>query len=163
MSVLAAPPLQTSLVEVAGERPAQTYLITRVWNQWLLSLTNRLQSAATILKVDHITTPQSASLPPTSFPLALAAGLFRVSWYARVVQTATTSSSLVVTIGFTDGGVGCQQSGPAMTGNTLTTTQSGSVLVQSDQATALTYATTYSSTGATPMKYTLTVMLEQVG
>jgi hypothetical protein len=161
MSTLAAPPIQTSLVEVANERPPKQYLVTRVWNQWLLSLTTRLAQAANILKVTRVTA-QTASIAATAFSTTIGAGLYRVTWFAHVVQAATTSSSLTVTMGFTDGGIACSQTGPAMTGNTVFTTQSGTLMVRCDQATPLTYATTYASTGATPMKYNLDLVVEQL-
>src|SRR5215471_10094020 len=113
MSVLSAPPLQTSMVEVAGERPPRSYLITRVWDQWLLSLTSRIQSAAFVNATKRLT-QQAASIASTPFTLSVTASLYRVSWFAHVVQAATTSSSLTVTIGFTDGSLTCSQAGPAV-------------------------------------------------
>ena len=49
-----------------------------------------------------------------------------------------------------------------MTGNTTTTNQSGDSLIRVDRNSAITYATAYSSTGATAMQYKLDVVVEQV-
>jgi len=49
-----------------------------------------------------------------------------------------------------------------MTGNTTATVGSLTFLVRVDKATAITYATTYVSVGATAMQYRLDVLCEQV-
>ena len=49
-----------------------------------------------------------------------------------------------------------------MTGNTLATTTSLSAIISVDDATTITYATTYASVGATTMQYRLDVVCEQV-
>jgi hypothetical protein len=53
-------------------------------------------------------------------------------------------------------------SGAAMTGNTTTTVQNATQVLQIDGSTPVTYATTYASSGATAMVYELTVLLEQL-
>ena len=53
-------------------------------------------------------------------------------------------------------------SSAAITGNTTATTGSFMVVVRADAATALTYATTYASSGGTAMVYRLDVVVEQV-
>jgi hypothetical protein len=163
-TALSAPPLQTSLIDPPDNprAPDAIWGITRVWNDWLLSLTTRIQQSATTLKTVSLTA-QAASIATTAIPAgSLSAGLYRVSWYLRVTQAATTSSSLTVTISHTDGGVSASQSGSAATGNTTTTVQSGAFLVLSDQAASISYATTYASVGGTVMQYKLSITLEQV-
>jgi len=92
----------------------------------------------------------------------LSGGLYRLSYYARITQAASTSSSLTVLLDWTDGGATPSYSGAAMTGNTVTTVQSGSILIQVDPTSPVRYSATYVSVGATVMKYSLHVVLEKV-
>src|SRR5204863_5568747 len=108
-------------------------------------------------------TGQSASISTTAIPMGtIAAGLYRVQWEARITTPGTVSSSLTITISYTDDGVSCSQSGAAITGNTTSTVQSGVILVESDQTVPISYATTYASAGATAMVYKLNVTCELV-
>lgn len=146
-------------LDQAGPSP-----INKAARNYLVSLSTRAYQSAALLRTPTSATAQSASISATPIPLGtLAAGWFRVSWFVRVTTAATTSSSLIVTIGSTDSGVSTTQSGAAMTGNTTGTSQGLAVLVHSDQAAPLTYATTYASVGATPMAYKIDVLCEQVG
>jgi hypothetical protein len=107
-------------------------------------------------------TPTGGSISSTTLLADTgSAGVFRVSWFLRITQAATTSSSVAVTVGFTDG-VALTISGTAVTGNTTTTIQQQSVIVRCDAASAITYSATYSSVGATPMQYALSVAVERV-
>lgn len=107
---------------------------------------------------------QLASIGATQFPVGdVVAGVYRLSWYLRITQAATTSSSILVTFAWTDSGNGIASSGAALTTNTLNSTQSGSAVVRVDASTPLTYATTYASVGAAVMQYALTVSAEYLG
>lgn len=106
---------------------------------------------------------QGAAIGTTAIPTpALAAGLYRVSYYARITRAATTSSSLTISIGCTETAVSVTFSGAAMTGNTTATVQSGSVLIRIDASTPISYSTAYASSGGTSMVYRLDVVLEVV-
>lgn len=132
------------------------------WIQWLLNLITVVQNMTAYLGSKSLTA-QAASITATAVPVpTLSAGLHRVSYTARITRAATSSSSLTVTLGWTDGGVACSYAGAAMTGNTTATTQSASVLVNVDAATTVTYATTYASSGATTMLYALSVTVESL-
>lgn len=156
------PPIASPLVDPPTKRGSPEFYMTANWYQWLLSLIARIQRAAQLLTTVTLTS-QAAAITTTPFSLGvLSAGLYRVSWYARITQAATVNSSLTVTIGWTESGTSQSQSGAAMVGNTTTTGQSGSVLVQSDAVAPITYATTYVSAGATPMKYRLQFAVESV-
>jgi hypothetical protein len=65
-----------------------------------------------------------------------------------------------VTLAWVDGGVTCTFSGAAITGNTTATTQSGTIMVNSDGASAVSYSTTWASVGAPSATYQLTVIAE---
>ncbi len=85
-----------------------------------------------------------------------------MSWYLRVTQPASSSSSVQVTVTATDQGNVCQQSGPALTGNTVTTVQSSNVEVLTDAASPVTVSVAYASIGATPLLFKLVVTCEQI-
>jgi hypothetical protein len=106
---------------------------------------------------------QDASIATTAIPLqTFPQGLYRVTWYARVTRAATVSSSLSLEIGFLDGTVACSVQASVGSGNTTDTWQSGTVVVQSDLDGPITYETTYASSGATSMRYSLRVVLERI-
>lgn len=139
-----------------------TGLMTMPWINWFTQLVLNANAAPARL-VSVTATAQNAAIGTTSFALgALASGLYRVSYMARITTAATTSSSLTVTVGFTNGGVTCALAGAAMTGNTTSTVQSGVFLLQIDQSTPVTYSTAYASVGATAMVYGLWLTAEQV-
>lgn len=163
--IIASPPLQTSLVTPPDNprSPDAAYYIDPVWYRWLVeSLVTRVQAGTTVVKTVTLTA-QNASIATTSIPIgSVASGLYRLSWYTRVTTIGTVSSSLTVTFSWTESGIPLSSSGAAMTGNTTSTTQTGSILVRSDSAAALSYATTYASNGAGEMKYRIDLVAEFV-
>lgn len=150
------------LVEVSQDGKTQglgTYNFRERWND----LTQRLQNAPYLAGAPVSLAAQNASISATPLVSAvLPAGLYRVSWYARITTVAGVSSSLAVTIGWTEGAVSLALSGAALTGNTTTTVQSGMVLLNIDNNTPITYATTYASNAAGVMKYELVMTVERV-
>ena len=155
-------PISARVTDAQTGKVSFSGLIASAWDNWFSALMERLNDAGEVLVFKTLTT-QAASIATTPFAMpSLAPGLYRVTLYARITQAATTSSSLTVTIGHTDGGVSCTQSGAAITGNTTATVGSGSVIVRIDQATAITFATTYASVGGTPMQYRLDMAVEQL-
>jgi len=141
-----------------------TGVIVDAWYQYFLQARDRLNANPHILgTVFDLVTGQSAAIGTTSIPLpTLGIGLYRVSTYARITQAASTSSSLTVTLGWTDGTVACTYSGAAMTGNTTATMQSGSLMIRNDNLSPLTYSTAYASSGGTVMQYRLDIAVEQI-
>lgn len=130
--------------------------------KWLLSLTQVVQNSPQVITVLNLT-GKSASIGTTAFTLgSLGSGTFQVTWHARVTIPAGTSSSLTVTIGYTDLGIPVTQSGVAMTGNTTTTVQSTSVVFPNDAAAPITYATTYASNPAAAMVYEIRFVVQQL-
>lgn len=138
-----------------------TKLISGPWYLWFAGLVARTQLGAQLLKIVTLT-GQAASIGATTLNVTLAAGLYRVSWVLRVTTPATVSSSIAVTTSYTDEGLGVSQAGPAATGNTALTTQSGSFLAKSDAAAPVTFSTTYASVGGVAMVYKLDVTCELV-
>lgn len=108
-------------------------------------------------------TVQDASIGTTPLPTdALAPGLYSVQYYARITTAAGVSSSLTVTISWTDGSVACSLSGAAMTGNTTGTVQTNTYLIKVDQASPISYSTTYASNPAGAMEYSLDIVLQAI-
>jgi len=141
------------------DAPALT--ISSVWYRYLsVAIVGRVQSAPYVSKGFTIA-DQSAAVGATALTTG-AGGVYRLSWVLRIAQAASVSSSVQVTFTSTDGGVNVTQGGAPVTGNTTATVQSGSVLMRADDATAVTYSVAYSSSGATPMHYTLSLAVEQV-
>jgi hypothetical protein len=147
-------PHEAPMVEAPG------LTISSVWYRYLsVALVGRVQSSPYVSKV-LTKADQAAASAPTALASG-SAGLYRVSWMLRITQAATVSSAATVTVASTDGGVSVSQSGAPVTGNTPTTVQSGMVLVRSDAGAAITFAVAYTSSGATPMRYTVSVAIEQ--
>jgi hypothetical protein len=135
---------------------------TQVLMDWATSLAQDVDSSPSRLVRTQLAA-QSASVGSTSLSTgALAAGLYRVSYFARIATPASSSSSLIVSVGATDAGVPYTLSGAAMTGNTTDTAQGGVFLLRVDASTPLVFSTTYASSGGTAMNYDLDVVAEQV-
>lgn len=110
-------------------------------------------------------TAQAANIASTDIIASPAAGIYRVSAYISVSQAASSTSTLPsVVITWTD-----QDSGQAMsltltptsTGNALTTVEQAAATLSLTSTTALAYSTTsYASSGATPMQYSLHIRVE---
>jgi hypothetical protein len=156
-TTIAAPPLETPIVEPPGKGQAPTWTITKVWANWLRSLIDRTQAAAAAVG-RIVLAGQVASIGLSSL-VPLASGLYRVTYRFRVSTAASVSSSLLVTITATDGGVTVTQSSPAYTGNVTNQPQSGVIVMRCDPSTPLRYSTTYASVG-TPMAYALDLQVE---
>lgn len=136
-------------------------LMTPPYQRWFsLALIPRVQSAAFNV-VSLGLTAQAASIGTTAF-IPSASGLYRVTYYVRVTQAATTSSSLQVGVLSTDGGVAITQTSVALTTNTTASVQGGVVIAQCDPSTPLSYSTTYASVGGTPMQYRLLLVGERL-
>jgi hypothetical protein len=165
MSTPASPPFQASVIETDENSATRRdpFFMAKGWQQWFIDLLARVGSALQLLAVVTLPAPSGASIPATGIPLGNpSAGLYQVSWYARITTAAGVSSSLTVSIGWVEHGVALGFSGPALTGNTVTSVQTGTVLVQIDANSAITYSTIYASNPAGVMRYALTVSVTRV-
>lgn len=137
-------------------------LLSDAWADYLSRLAQNVQASATRVSSSSPVN-QAGSIAATDVSGgALKAGLYRLSYYARITQAATVSSSLDVTISWTDGGVAQSQTGASITGNTVTTFQSVTLFFHSDASAPISFSTVYTSVGATPMQYRLDVTLEVI-
>lgn len=155
-------PMNSSVLQVGLDgKSADT--LSGDYYQYLFGLAGRIQTTPQVIP-PSVVTGSAVSIGATPLhAAAFGAGYYRVSYYARITQAASVSSSLTVTIGWIDGGVPQTLSGAAITGNTPTTVQSGSAgLIHADSGLGITFSTTYVSVGGTPMQYALNVIAEQV-
>ena len=152
-----APPLQDKLVDDRG-------YLTRPWQEYFGFQTQQQTLSAKVVGSALLATNLAASIGSTSLPIQIVhSGLYRISYYARITRAAGTSSSLTVTIGWSDESVTMTTSGAAMTGNTVTTAQTASLLIYVTQPGPITYSTTYASVGVPSMQYRLSVTSEFMG
>ena len=147
-------PVETPLVETNRQ-------MNWFWVQYFTARDQRIEASADTV-VDARLSAQAASIGATPLSIGTSAGLFRVSVMANITRAATVSSSLAVTIAWTQDGVAKSKAYPAITGNTTATYLAESAPVRIDPNTSLTYATTYASVGATTMQYSLEVAVERV-
>lgn len=151
----APPPVRDKVIGADG-------LLTPAWRNWFERLPATLDAAPLRISAVSLTT-QAASLAATNFAGAtLLAGLYRATYYARITQAATTSSSLTVSLRWTEGSVVQTATGSAIVGNTTATGQSDSILINIDAGSQVQYLTTYASVGATAMQYAINFSLEKV-
>ncbi len=156
MATLDPPPYIAPIAEGRNE------VMGSAWMRWFqASVFTTLSSTPSVFNSRIALTAQNASIGTTNIPLpAISAGQYIMSYYARITTAAGVSSSLTVTLGWTESSIPLTFSGVAMTGNTTTTVQSGSIMVVADGNTPLTYATTYASNAANAMQYRLNVIVQ---
>jgi hypothetical protein len=140
----------------------QSGKLTSAWVEFFSRLTGNVQANPTRVGSASVT-GQYASISPTDLSNGtFGAGLYRISYYVRITQAAAVSSSITISLDWTDSGVACAYSGPALTSNATNASQSNSQLIVIDTSSPVRYSTTYASSGAPFMKYRLSVTIEQV-
>ncbi len=103
---------------------------------------------------------QNASIGLTTITSeTLTAGLYRVTYYARITSADAISSSLTVNLFWDDGIISCSKTFTAITGNTISTTGSESYMFLIDIP-PVSYSTTYASNTPGSMQYSLRVVIE---
>lgn len=147
----------------AGETDTLAGLVSSPWSQWFDLLSGQVQ-ASPFVQNSVTLTAQGASIPATDFTGgALQDGFYDLRYYVRVTRAATTSSSIQVTIGWTDGGVTLSFPGTIHNANLVTDGGSqGLPLVHIDGGSPVTFSTTYASVGGTSMQYSVAVAIIQV-
>jgi hypothetical protein len=136
--------------------------IAQWWDNWFQEIAKMLDAANTgaVSLSAQSASVAATNITPDTPTASLAAGLYQISYSARITQAAGISSSLTPAFGWTDGGVACSFTGAAMTGNSTNTTQQAVIPIQVDAGTNVSYATTYASSGSPSMTYALRVRLE---
>ena len=131
---------------------------------FMRGMTQDIDASPTILNPVSVEARTSA-ISTTAFPTDgdLSAGVYRVSWAAKVVTAAGVSSDFQVTIAWTWKGVTQSWVGTLRNGNLTTTYDLSSVpLLYVDAATPITYAVSYNSNPAAAMAYDFFAMLERL-
>ena len=131
MSDLAPVPLRVMLTN------GKTWLVESLWARWFLSLLERI-NAVPVIQASVSLTAQGAAVATTDLDASIEGGLYRVTYALNVTRAATTSSSFTTTIGWTTNGVSCSSVGAAVTGNTTSTHQGGTVVLNADADTLVT-------------------------
>lgn len=110
--------------------------------------------------VDVSLTAQEAAIATTNLLTAPTPGMYRVAYYHEVTQAATTSSATQITLGWTSAAA------QTFAGTTLNTNTVGNftpnVRIVRISSGDLTYAVSYSSSGATPMQFAIYVTVERL-
>ena len=156
-------PIQERLIKVAVDmREKVPGFLEDVWIDFLQRMLDQINAGTWVRQNVGLAT-QGASIGATDFSGGgLSAGLYRITYYTRITRAASVSSSLIVTFDWTDQGVSVSASGTAITGNTTSTFQSGTLMIYTDSNSPVRYSTTYVSVGATSMQYKLLVTLEEM-
>lgn len=145
-----------------GRRDPLEGMLTDTWQIYFDQQSQVLQNAPARVATVEVE-QQSASIGATDISGGvLNAGLYQVQYYARITLPNGISSSLTVTIDWTDGGVAQSFSGAAMTGNTTTTWQDRTLFFRIDALSPIRYSTTYATGAGAPMEYRLDVALLSV-
>lgn len=163
----APPPYKAPITDVSVDpatgQPRSNGLVSSGWLNWFSGLVAQLDTTGQRLRA--IALPdQSAAIANTPIPVgSLAGGLYRLTWFARITTPGTVSSSFELFVDFTDGGIACEVRGGALATNTIDSVKSGVLVVRSDPGSPISYSTAYSTSGATPMEYSLSLSLEAAG
>ena len=162
----ASPPLYEAFAVPADLAEARRLRLPKLqigheWLRWLSDLVVTVDRAPTRAASTVRKTAQMASIGVTPLPLAtIPPGLYRVSYRCRVTTPAGVSSSLSVTITWTEGAVVQTETSAALTGNATTTHGVGTVVLRSDANTPISYSTTYASNPGAAMVYDLDLVIE---
>lgn len=161
--MLSDPPLNDPIAVVEDRLQAQKFpklILGWEYIKWLGELATTVGNAPE-RKAKVALTGLVASIGVTPLPIAsLSAGVWRVSYRFRITRAGTVSSSLQLTLGWTEGGVPISASGAAVVTNTTSSVQWGTFLVRVDGNTPISYSTTYASVGATAMQHDLDLVAE---
>lgn len=104
-----------------------------------------------------------ASLATTPLPIGtLSQGIWRISTTVRVTTPGSVSSSIQVSVLWTERGIVQIESGTALAGNLTTTREGKTVIIRIDAETPISISTIYASVGATAMQYSLDVVAEEL-
>ncbi|HEY1492207.1 MAG TPA: hypothetical protein VGF35_06245 [Steroidobacteraceae bacterium] len=159
-----APAPITTPISDTDIRGRLTGYVPTPWSDYFVGLDSQLASSFAVLASQQVPSASAAIGVTPITGQALAAGLYRVSYYLAILQADNVASVVAVAFGWTDRGVTrAIQVQPNLTTNATTGSQTGTLIVRTDRATPITYNTGYSSTGGAPkMIYGLDLLLEQI-
>lgn len=146
-------PVDVPIVEKDG---SITIYFRRLWDTLIAGYQNIGSRAAVAL------TGQTAAIVTTSAYTTLSSGLYRISWYMRKTVADGVSSSLTVTLGWSESGIALTEAGAALATDTTSAQQSGSKVVSADAASDITFAVAYASNTPNKMTYRIDVVVELI-
>ena len=165
MGSVAPVPWQTPVIQLDPQtsKPLPGFTMGKDFGNWLFtSVVQQIATAPSLYPAVSLVA-QSASIGTTPIPLpALATGVYRVTYYTRITTADAVSSSLTITLSWTDGAVTCSLSGAALTTNTTATVQSSTAMVSIDASSPISYSVTYASNTPGAMKFKLIMLVEAV-
>jgi hypothetical protein len=129
---------------------------------YLRSLSAQVSSAPIAMLNPVSLVSQNAAIVTTRAHTVESAGLYLVSYYARITTVAGVASSLTVTLGWMESGIALSQAFAAMVGNVVTDVQNGVILVRADAATDITFEAAYASNPANAMNFRIDVIVWRV-
>jgi hypothetical protein len=132
------------------------------WVEFFLNQEQLTKQATRVVALAPLENQSAAILTTPLATGALSTGRYRVSYYARITTPATTSSSLSITIGWTNDLQACTKTVGPETGNTRGSVLSGSLEIECDSPGVITYATAYVSVGGQVMIYKLRFRVEKL-
>ena len=166
MAVVQPPPYPRAAIGTVGKDPLTGQPVATVTKPWGIYFRDQRQYLAQIpVNVSPtalMVLAENASVGATTILTPDQEGLYGFEYYVRVVTAAATSSSVQVTLGWSDGGVTQSQAFTAVTGNTTASQGSGRYLFRSDGGAPITYTVTYASNGAGEMEYSLYMVTQSV-
>ena len=133
------------------------------WRRWLSGLTTTVNAKPERQAAVSLTA-QGAAIATTALPIgSVTPGLWGMYTHLRVTRAGSVSGEVRLTITFTSGGVTQTEQGTLLNGN-LTTTREGRLFIaRPDNATVISYSTTYADGGgAVPMQYALDLVAIQL-
>jgi hypothetical protein len=110
----------------------------------------------------QLTTPQTAAIPTANAFITRTGALYRVTYYLRKTIADGVSSSLQMTLGWTDHGTAIVQTFTPLTTDTTAATQSDTRMMYCDGASGITYDIAYASNTPAKMAYNAYVTVEQM-
>lgn len=134
--------------------------VTEDWRRWLQQVKDAIDAAGRKVGAAVALSAQASSLIGAVDTPALTAGLYRVSWHLRVTRAATTAGSVALALSTTAGGQVTTETVGTLATNVLGDARSGVAVLDVDAGAAVSYATVYSSTGATALQYALQLSVE---
>lgn len=154
MSIIVAPPTRVPPLDGLPNPFA------REWRNYLLILQNIGQASPQILQeVSLVAQTTAIATTPLALP-GITSGFYRVSVYYIVTIAGAVSSSLQVTIGWTDAGGPRSRVMTALVNGVVGVNDSLEFPIHTDDNSPITYATAYASNAANQMTYNLGVIVE---
>lgn len=139
--------------------PMKQYL-GAVWYRWLASVITRLLQGV-LTRKSYSASNQSAAIAGTTIFSPDQVGLYQVVWFLKITIADGVSSSATVTISWKTGGNVCSKTFPAITGDSLTTSDSGIAILKPDTGQAIQIAVAYASNTPNKMRYDVVADVHQ--